>query len=263
MAGGPVLGVVVGGPIVEAFGWRLIFVVQVPLTLLALVVAFVPCCRDTERAGSAHAVRPRRARSVFAVGVGAVSLLALNRGPGRWVDRARSWWSGFVRARSFLVVLRARRAAGARPADPARSTSGGATSPSRSPSQFFTNFAYMGGFILTPLLLQNVLGYGETQAGLLSIARPLVFAIAGPLAGYLTIRVGERAVGVVRRARRSSLSMLALARSSSVTADLVIIGGAGALRASAWARRRRRWRPPSPTPSTTATSASPAPPSRW
>ena len=33
-------------------------------------------------------------------------------------------------------------------------------------NQFFTNFAYMGGFILTPLLLQEQLGYGEAKTGL-------------------------------------------------------------------------------------------------
>jgi hypothetical protein len=34
----------------------------------------------------------------------------------------------------------------------------------------------MGSFILTPLLLQNVLGFTETKTGLVSIARPLAFA---------------------------------------------------------------------------------------
>ena len=58
--------------------------------------------------------------------------------------------------------------------------------------EFTNNFAYMGGFILTPLLLEQVLGYGETRAGLLSIARPLAFSISGPLAGYFAVRVGER-----------------------------------------------------------------------
>ena len=34
-AGSPVVGVVLGGPLVEAFGWRAIFVGQVPLLLIA------------------------------------------------------------------------------------------------------------------------------------------------------------------------------------------------------------------------------------
>jgi hypothetical protein len=62
--------------------------------------------------------------------------------------------------------------------------------------QFFTNFAYMGGFILTPLLLADGLGYGTTKTGLLSIFRPLAFALTGPMAGYLAARVGIRGMGV-------------------------------------------------------------------
>ena len=38
-AGGPVIGVVAGGPIVEAFGWRWIFVGQVPMTAAGLLLA--------------------------------------------------------------------------------------------------------------------------------------------------------------------------------------------------------------------------------
>src|SRR5690606_5012841 len=59
-------------------------------------------------------------------------------------------------------------------------------------TQMLGNFAYMGGFILTPLVLQDVLGYGESKTGLVSIARPLLFAIAGPIAGAIAVRAGER-----------------------------------------------------------------------
>ncbi|MEZ5238850.1 MAG: MFS transporter [Microthrixaceae bacterium] len=40
MAGGPVLGLVLGGPLVEAVGWRAIFWFQTPLLLAAAVAAF-------------------------------------------------------------------------------------------------------------------------------------------------------------------------------------------------------------------------------
>jgi MFS family permease len=63
-------------------------------------------------------------------------------------------------------------------------------------NQFFANFTYMGGFILTPLLLQDVLGYSATKTGLVSIARPIAFSIVGPIAGYLVIKFGERTIGM-------------------------------------------------------------------
>jgi predicted MFS family arabinose efflux permease len=60
-----------------------------------------------------------------------------------------------------------------------------------------TNFSYMGGFFLFPILMERVYGYSETRAGLESTARPLLFSIVAPLAGYAAVRVGERLSAVV------------------------------------------------------------------
>ena len=54
------------------------------------------------------------------------------------------------------------------------------------------NFAYMGGFFLFPILMERIYGYSETSAGLLSTARPLVFSLSAPVAGYAAVKVGER-----------------------------------------------------------------------
>ena len=158
-AGGPVIGVVAGGPIVETFGWRWIFVAQVPLTLAGLLLALL-VLPETERR-ERHALRRRRRRrssrsapprscspSTAGRAVGLVE-------PG---DRRR---------------LR-RRAAGARGVR--RWSSGGSAHPLLPlaylrrrnfsfaiATQFFTNFAYMGGFVITPLFLESVFGYPETQ----------------------------------------------------------------------------------------------------
>jgi predicted MFS family arabinose efflux permease len=62
-------------------------------------------------------------------------------------------------------------------------------------TQFFANFAYMGAFIITPILLQEGLGYSVGTVGLLIIFRPLAFALTAPSAGRVTVRVGERVAG--------------------------------------------------------------------
>jgi MFS family permease len=62
-------------------------------------------------------------------------------------------------------------------------------------SQSLANFAYMGGFLFAPRLLENVLNLQKTEIGNVVIARPLTFAIIAPLAGYVTLRVGERTTG--------------------------------------------------------------------
>ena len=59
-------------------------------------------------------------------------------------------------------------------------------------TQGFSSFAYFGGFFLFPLLMEQVYGYSVSQVGFLSVARPLLFAISAPIAGYMTVRTGER-----------------------------------------------------------------------
>jgi predicted MFS family arabinose efflux permease len=60
----------------------------------------------------------------------------------------------------------------------------------------FSSFAYFGAFFLFPLLMEQVYGYSVSQVGFVSVARPLIFAVSAPIAGYLTVRTGERAVTV-------------------------------------------------------------------
>ena len=90
-------------------------------------------------------------------------------------------------------------------------------------TQCFTNFAYMGGFIITPIFLGSVFGHPETRVGGLMIARPLAFAIAGPLAGYVAVRVGERTSAVVGSSFVVA-SMVALSTVGPGSSDLVLVG---------------------------------------
>jgi len=59
-------------------------------------------------------------------------------------------------------------------------------------TKFLTSFAYFGGFFLFPLLMEQVYGYSVSQVGFVSVARPLIFAVSAPIAGYMTVRTGER-----------------------------------------------------------------------
>ena len=215
-AGGPVLGVVLGGPLVETIGWRAIFIVQVPMTLLALVVGFL-ILPDTERRSD---VKLDIAGSVLlAIGVGSL-LVALNRGP------SLGWSSPFVVACFVLcpVVLTVFVFVERRVSHPLIPLQYFRRRNFAFPiaNQFFTNFAYMGGFIITPLLLQEELGYGEAKTGFLSIARPLCFAVAGPIAGYITTRIGERTNAVIGSSL-IVLSMIGLAQIGANSTDLLIL----------------------------------------
>ncbi len=217
MAGGPVLGVVIGGPLVEAFSWRMIFVAQVPLMLIALALA-AAVLPDTRGSGEREAF-DLAGSIVLAAGVTAL-LFAMNRGP------VTGWTStpvlaAFVLAPALLAAFVRIEGRAAHPLIPLEYfRRRNFAFPIA--VQVFINFAYMGGFILTPLLLQNVLGYGETKTGLLSISRPLAFAIAGPLAGYLTVRIGER-TSAMAGAFLVGASMVGMATVAPGSSDLFIM----------------------------------------
>jgi MFS family permease len=64
-------------------------------------------------------------------------------------------------------------------------------------AQWLFSFAYMGGYIVTPVLVQEVFGLSVAQASLAMVIRPLVFAVAAPVVGYVAVNVGERRCAVV------------------------------------------------------------------
>lgn len=218
MAGGPVLGVVAGGPVIEAYGWRWIFLAQFLFSLPALAV----CWRVLPSTPRAKHVRfDWQGSLLIAVGAGAL-ILGLNQGP------LRGWTNPLVLACFVLspLILWAFVAWERRTPDPLMPLRyfGKRNVAFPLATQMLTNGAYMGGFILTPLLLEDVLGYGPTRTGLISIFRPLAFAITGPLIGSIAMRAGERNV-----ARTGALlvgaSMVVLSMVGEGTTDLFIAGG--------------------------------------
>jgi len=189
-AGAPVLGVVLGGPLVDAVGWRVIFLVQAPLCFTGLVVALL-LLPETERGGDTTFDWP----GALALGGGVtLFLLALNRGTF-WGWTSPLVLAGFVVGPLLLVLfvwIERRARAPLLPLEWLRRRN--VVAPIG--SQSLANFAYMGGFILTPVLLERGLAYSTASVGLLIIARPLAFSLTAPAAGMVTVRVGERVAGV-------------------------------------------------------------------
>lgn len=186
-AGGPVIGVVIGGALVGSFGWRSIFWLQAGMIVISTTLAVIILPRRPERP-KRERFDLRGALLITAASLGL--LLGLNRGPG-------SGWTSPLVLTSFLAVpvalwgfVRVERRA-IQPLLPLeflrrRNFSFAIV------NQLFANFAYMGGFILTPLLLERVYNDSAATAGLTVVVRPLVFSLAAPLAGYAAARVGNR-----------------------------------------------------------------------
>jgi len=215
LAGGPVLGMVVGGPVADAFGWRWLFIPQVPLALIGFVLAAFVL---PETASKGRARFDVAGSVTLALAVGSL-LFAVNRAP-TW-----GWGSAPVVALFALSPLAAlafvaveRRAVSPLiPLEYFRRRNFAAPMV----AQFFTNFAYQGGFVLVPLMLSEVFAYSSTRISLVTISRPLFYGLAGPVAGAFAVRMGERRTGVFGAgAVVASCSMLALVHGGTV--DVVV-----------------------------------------
>lgn len=217
-AGSPVIGVVVGAPLVDAIGWRAIFAIQAPLCLVGFVVALWLLPRTARSAE----VRFDVAGSVT-LGVGAVALLAA-------VSQGRTWgWGSPATVGCFLAAaagLAAFVAVERRAVAPLVVLRWFGTRNLVLPvtSQMLANFAYMGGFFLIPQVLGRPRGFGYSTAvvGNLVISRPLAFSLIAPLAAFATVRLGERVAGVVG-GLGVALSMLLWSGVSPGSGYLVIV----------------------------------------
>jgi len=221
-AGGPVIGVAIGGPVVQAFGWRWIFVAQVPL----IVVALAWCRRtlpETERTPGEPLDVP--GALILAAGIGSL-LLAINQSGRGWLSPVvvASAAVAVVAFPAFVLVER-------RAVAPVLPLEWLAQRDITMPcvASFAMNFAYMGGFFLTPLFLEQGLHYSIGATGFFQIARPLVFAVAAPVAGYVAIRTGERASAASGAAVlvASMVVFAFLGRGSSALLIVVALGASG------------------------------------
>ena len=212
-AGGPVLGVTLGSPVIQYLGWRDLFWGQlVLLVVAALVVALLlpsgavdPAMGERGEGGGLQQARGRPAENAWEgmdwvgswslAGAVTAAMLVLSIGP---ID---GWESVGVILCAVAAVLLAglfvwRELTFATPLIPTRYWR-------RRNFMFplgmqgFSSFAYFGGFFLFPLLMEQVYGYSVSEVGFVSVARPLVFAISSPIAGYMAVRTGERSATVV------------------------------------------------------------------
>ena len=228
-AGGPVIGVSLGSPIIQFFGWRALFWMQLVLLVMAfcVVAVILPSHRGSPEE---HAEEKLRAKANFktmdwygsttlSVGVTLV-MLALSISPLQGWTAPAPMICWVIGAASIVLFIRSIRRS-ANPLIPAayfskrnfvmpmviRSTS---------------NFAYFGAFYLFPLLMEEGYRYSIGQVGGVAIARPLAFAISSPIAGYLAVKIGER-TSAIAGTIMLTLSMVIFAGCVSGTPLIMII----------------------------------------
>ena len=183
------LGPLLGGALVDSVGWRAIFVVNVPLGMLALVLTarFVP----ESRAPRARRLDPL-GQALVIVALASLTY-AIIEGPQPRLDLGRDRRSVRGRARRRRDADRLRgatpRAADRDPLLPQRAILAGASAIA------VCAFAALGGFLfLNTLYLQDVRGLSPFHAGLYLLPMAAMTFVFAPVSGRL---VGRHAVAAV------------------------------------------------------------------
>ncbi|MFF0293749.1 MFS transporter [Kitasatospora sp. NPDC004614] len=179
------IGPVIGGPMVDAFGWASVFWINVPVGLVALVLAFrvLPVIAPRERRIDLTGL------ALSAAGLGAL-VYGLIEGPGR------GWTDPVVLAcgAAAVVLLAVFVAVELRSAEPMlelrlfrdRVLAGAQL------SGLMVSFGMFGALFFLPLMLQGVMRWSPTDAGYAGLPMTAVIMLAAPLSGRLTARHGTR-----------------------------------------------------------------------
>ena len=190
-AGAPAIGLVVGGPLVEAVGWRMVFVLQASLGLVALLVSSL-VLKETVR--QERVPFDVMGAATLALGVGS-AMFALNQSIDWGWSSPAVIGPALVAPVGLLAFVRVERRTDhpLLPLDFFRRRN--FTAPAA--NSFFCDAAYMGAFMLAPLLLRFDFGYSLSATAFFMLLRPLSFSVFSPVGGALASRIGERASAVL------------------------------------------------------------------
>lgn len=214
---GPVIGLIVGAPAIDAVGWPMLFLLQAAVMTVPLAASWL-VLRETPT-GRARFDVP--GALTLALGIGPL-LLA--------VDQAPEW--GFASPRTVgclllgigalvaFTAIERRAAAPLVPLTLVRSTAARAALI----ASLLTGAAYMGGFFLASLMLVQQFDYSLTSAVPILAIRPALFAASSPLGGRLTARAGAR-VSAVAGGLSLAAGLTGLAIGSAISSLVVVVVG--------------------------------------
>jgi MFS family permease len=214
-AGAPVVGLTVGAPAIEAFGWPTLFLLQAGLMLVPVAAALL-VLRETPTAPTRFDLP---GALLLAAGVGPLLLVA---------SEARRW--GLLSVPTLVCAVAAAAGLLAFRAVERRSTA-----PLIPPAllrdremtavlavALLAGAAYMGGFFLASLLVVEQFGYSLTSAVPILTIRPILFAATSPLGGWVTGRTGSRASALAGCVALAA-GMAGLALGSAMDSLLVVV----------------------------------------
>ena len=187
---GAIAGPAMGGLLISVLGWEWVFFISVPLSVVSIVTALV-ILEKAPPLHNAEGVRIDWPGWVLSAGALVALLMALTMGPRMgWGSptvvtaalgfgallAAFIWWELRIPAPMLDLTIFKRKLL------------------SLSVSAGFISFMGAGAvsFLLMPLYLQAVLGYGPGMVGLILAPNALAMIVMGPLSGRLSDRYGWR-----------------------------------------------------------------------
>jgi EmrB/QacA subfamily drug resistance transporter len=214
-AAAPALGLIAGGPLVDWLGWRVVFVVQAvialgALGLAALVLRETPTQRvrfDVPGAG------------FMAIGVAGL-MYALGRVRDLGIDSPEIVGAVAVGLAGIAIFIRVehRSAAPLLPLEFFRRRN--FTAPILSNASM--GAAYMGAFVLAPLVLLQLFDLSISEAAGVMLLRTLTLTLSSPVGGHLGLRIGERSAALLGAAIMT-VSLVVIAQ-GVVIASLITVG---------------------------------------
>ncbi len=215
---GLTVGPSLGGWLAEQFSWRAVFFINVPVGLAALALSshFIPA--DTELKSSEKFDIPGAV--VFMAGLSAL-LLGLNQGHSwGWTSPAiLGLLSLAIVLLGIFLIIETRSESPMLDLTLFRVRLFSAAAASA-----LLNYISLYGIIfLMPFYLLQGRGFSPSHAGLILTAQPLVMAIAAPLSGTLSDRIGSRILSTVGMAIMA-VGLVMLSRMGPATPTTYIIG---------------------------------------
>lgn len=187
-AAASIFGPLLGGPLIDAFSWRAVFYVNIPLGIIATLMAIrfieepvkkIKGIKDFDILGSL----------LLGVCLGTL-VYVLNQGQSWGWDSLKSIISYIIVLVSFVAFIITEKGQ----AEPVVDLKffKNVVFTSSIITSFISFLGMIGGIFLLPLFVQDWLGYSVTKSGYVFIPMALSLLVAAPVGGYLAGKIQPR-----------------------------------------------------------------------
>jgi EmrB/QacA subfamily drug resistance transporter len=187
-----VIGPLLGGAIIELVSWRAIFLINVPVSVLAVALTFVSIRESRDHHEELSFDVPGIV--TLSLALGAVTLATIEGNNWGW-GSTRILVLFAVSIVAFAAFIAAERRARAPILDLGWMRSRRISGPNLASAALA--FAMFGMLFFITIYLQRVLGYNPLKAGAAFLPATVVAALCAPLAGWLSDRIGTSAPTIV------------------------------------------------------------------